>query len=52
MIDLNEVRRVFSEFLATDPEARWRMDAALAHVAEFCYRRGMEDANKQGEQQS
>lgn len=43
MLDLNKIRKEFAEFLSQDPRARWRMDAALAHVVEIAYRRGIED---------
>ena len=42
-LDLNDARRIFAEHLATDPATRWRMDAALAHVVEWAYQRGMQD---------
>ncbi len=43
MIDLNQIRQEFADFLAKDP-TRWRMDAALAHVVELAYRQGLADA--------
>ena len=43
MIDLNQAREEFSNFLAEDPSGRWRLDAALAHVVFWAYRRGLED---------
>lgn len=46
MLDLNDARREYAEFLRTDPKARWRMDAALAHVVEWAYRRGLEDGRQ------
>jgi len=51
MLDLEEVREEFSKFLALDPKAKLRLDAALGHVALLCYQRGMEDAaaNRKGE---
>lgn len=42
-LDLNDARRIFAEHLANDPATRWRMDAALAHVVEWAYQRGMQD---------
>lgn len=42
MLDLNYIRQEFAEFLAKDP-TRWRMDAALAHVVQLAYQRGLED---------
>ena len=44
MLDLEEVREEFSKFLALDPKAKLRLDAALGHVALLCYQRGMDDA--------
>lgn len=44
MLDLNVIRKEFAEFLAKDPDARFRMDAALAHVVELAYRQGIQDA--------
>ena len=44
MLDLDEVRGEFSKFLAKDPSGKYRMDAALGHVALLCYQRGMDDA--------
>lgn len=44
MITLDEARAEFAQFLATDPQARWRIDAALAHVVRWAYNRGREDA--------
>lgn len=43
-LDLNEVRRVFAEYLAGDPSARWRMDAALAEAGVFAYLAGLAEA--------
>ena len=44
MLDLEEVREEFSKFLALDPKAKLRLDAALGHVALLCYQRGTADA--------
>ncbi len=41
---LDDMRAEFARFLATDPAARFRMDAALAHVVTLAYRAGMADA--------
>ena len=51
MLDLNEARTVFAEHLTVEPSARWRMDAALAHVVEWAYRRGLDDGKKKDEKQ-
>lgn len=40
---LDDMREEFAKFLAADPAARYRMDAALAHVVTLAYRAGMED---------
>lgn len=50
MLDLNQIRREFAAFMAADP-TRWRMDAALAHVCEMAYRKGLEDGAKPVEDQ-
>jgi len=44
LLDLNQIRAEYAQFLAADPQAKWRMDAALAHVVTLAYRRGLEDA--------
>lgn len=43
MLDLNDIRTEFASFLAKDP-TKWRMDAALAHVVQLAYRKGLADA--------
>ena len=40
---LDDMREEFARFLGADPAARYRMDAALAHVVTIAYRRGMLD---------
>lgn len=47
MVILDDARKEFSKFLAEDPEARWRLDAALAHIVKWAYNRGCEDTLKQ-----
>ena len=42
-LTLDEMREEFAKFLASDPHARWRLDAALAHVVQIAYQRGLED---------
>ena len=44
VLDLEEVRQEFSRFLAEDPRAKLRIDAALGHIALMCYKRGAADA--------
>jgi len=48
MLDLNQIRREFAEFLAQDP-TRFRMDAALAHVVTRAYQQGIQDAQPVGQ---
>ena len=40
---LDDIRAEFARFLAEDPAARFRMDAALAHVVTLAYQRGLDD---------
>lgn len=40
---LDDMREEFARFLTADPAARFRMDAALAHVVTIAYQRGLED---------
>ena len=40
---LDEIRAEFARFLAEDPAARFRMDAALAHVVTLAYQAGLDD---------
>jgi len=47
MLDLEEVREEFSRFLAEDPRAKLRLDAALGRVALMCYERGAADAKSE-----
>lgn len=44
IITLDDARAEFARFLADDPKARWRIDAALAHVVRWAYMRGRDDA--------
>lgn len=46
MLDLDTIRKEFAEFLLNEPSARWRMDAALAHVVTLAYEKGLEDGKK------
>jgi hypothetical protein len=43
---LDNIRAEFARFLADDPTARWRMDAALAHVVTIAYERGLDDGRR------
>lgn len=43
-LDLNLVRADFAAFLASNAARRHSLDAALMHVVEAAYRKGMEDA--------
>jgi len=40
---LDDIRAEFARFLAEDPAARFRMDAALAHVITLAYWAGVKD---------
>lgn len=40
---LDDMRAEFARFLTEDPAARFRMDAALAHVITTAYERGLDD---------
>lgn len=40
---LDDMRAEFARFLTEDPAARFRMDAALAHVITVAYERGLVD---------
>ena len=44
ILTLDDARAEFARFLADDPKARWRIDAALAHVVRWAYMRGRDDA--------
>ena len=47
MLLLDDMRREFAEFLSNGPAARFRMDAALAHVVTLAYNRGLEDGRRE-----
>lgn len=42
-IMLDDMRSEFARFLTEDPAARFRMDAALAHVITIAYEHGLDD---------
>lgn len=44
MLDLNQVRADFAEYLASNANKRHSLDAALMHVVERAYQKGMADA--------
>lgn len=46
MLDLNQVRKDFAEYLASNANKRHSLDAALMHVVENAYQKGMDDAQK------
>ena len=50
MLILDDARKEFSSFLAENPEARWRLDAALAHVVQWAYAKGCKDTEINYEQ--
>ena len=43
MLDLNLIRAQFAEYLASNASKRHSLDAALMHVVEQAYQKGMED---------
>lgn len=43
---LDNIRAEFARFLADDPNARFRMDAALAHVVTKAYQQGLDDGTR------
>lgn len=47
MLDLSDMRKVFSDALAKDPQARFRMDTAFAVAIETAYRKGIEDGRQE-----
>lgn len=47
MLDLSDMRKVFSDALAEDPQARFRMDTAFAVAIETAYRKGIEDGRQE-----
>jgi hypothetical protein len=49
MIDLNDIRAQFAAFLASNANRRHSLDAALMHVVEQAYQRGMEDGKEEKE---
>lgn len=44
MLDLNAIRAQFADYLASNANKRHSLDAALMHVVEFAYQKGIEDA--------
>ena len=42
---LDDMRAEFARFIADDPQARFRIDAALAHVVTRAYQQGFADGN-------
>lgn len=47
MLMLDQIREEFAKHLSEDPTGRWRMDAALAHVATMAYEQGLKDAKNE-----
>jgi hypothetical protein len=52
MLLLDEMRAEFARFLAEDPQGRWRMDKALAHVVSLAYTKGVNDGLQRANQRS
>src|SRR5574337_1057550 len=48
MIDFDDVRRQFAEYLAQNADKRHSLDAALMHVVERAYQQGQTDAQRHG----
>lgn len=46
MLDLNQVRADFAQYLASNANKRHSLDAALMHVVEQAYQKGISDASK------
>lgn len=46
MLDLNQVRADFAQYLASNANKRHSLDAALMHVVEQAYQKGIADASK------
>ena len=44
MLDLNQVRADFANYLASNASKRHSLDAALMHVVQAAYQKGLEDA--------
>ena len=44
MLDLNQVRADFATYLASNANKRHSLDAALMHVVQKAYQKGMADA--------
>lgn len=44
MLDLNKIRADFAEFLASNASKRHSLDAALMHVVQGAYQKGLSDA--------
>ena len=43
---LDEIRAEFARHLSEDQTGRWRMEAALAHVATMAYQKGLADGRQ------
>lgn len=43
---LDDIRAEFARYLTADPSAKFRMDAALAHVVTLAYQRGLDDGTQ------
>ena len=49
MLDLNDVRAQFAAYLDSNANKRHSLDAALMHVVEQAYQRGMKDGKEEQE---
>jgi hypothetical protein len=52
MLDINEGRQVFADYLQDNWHKSKSLDAALMAAIEFAYRRGLEDVKKDDKQQN
>lgn len=48
MIDVDEARTVYAEYLGKHAKEKKAMDAAFMHVVEWVYRRAFADGEKEG----
>ena len=44
MLDLNQIRKDFADYLASNANKRHSLDAALMFVVEKAYQKGMDDS--------
>lgn len=49
MLDMNDIRRQMAEYLAENASHRHSIDAAVMHVVQIAYRKGMADAVREND---